>query len=324
MNETATETTIEINNLVKKFGTFTAVNNISFSVKKGEVFGFLGPNGAGKTTTIRMLCGLLDPTSGIGKVGGYLLGKEADKIKQHIGYMCQKFSLYDDLTIAENIDFYAGMYQTNRATRKEQMEKIIKQAELTQSKDTITGNLSLSVKQHLALGCSIIHEPKIVFLDEPTGGVDPISRKKFWTVINEMAAKGVTILVTTHYMDEAERCDRIALISAGEMIACDSPANLKQKLMGNTLFEIEVDKVMKGLETLRAQPFSRDVSLYGIFLHVLVEDAKYEKDIRETLAKAGLQVKRIEKIQPSLEDVFVFLVEKQQAEMAKGGRQGKA
>jgi ABC-2 type transport system ATP-binding protein len=230
--------------------------------------------------------------------------------------MCQKFSLYDDLTIAENIDFYAGMYQTSKATRKEQMEKIIKQAELTESKDTITGTLSLSVKQHLSLGCSIIHEPKIVFLDEPTGGVDPISRKKFWAVINEMAAKGITILVTTHYMDEAERCDRIALISAGEMIACDSPANLKQKMMSNTLFEVEVEQVMKGLEILRAQPFSRDVSLYGVFLHVLVEEAKYEQDIRAALAQANLQVKRVDKILPSLEDVFVFLVEKQQAEIA--------
>lgn len=312
------ETALEVNNLVKKFGSFTAVNNISFTVNQGEVFGFLGPNGAGKTTTIRMLCGLLDPTSGTGKVGGYLLGKEADKIKQNIGYMCQKFSLYDDLTIAENIDFYAGMYQTDRTTRKQQMEKIIRQAELTESKDTITGTLSLSVKQHLALGCSIIHEPKIVFLDEPTGGVDPISRKKFWAVINEMAAKGITILVTTHYMDEAERCDRIALISAGQMIACDSPANLKSKLMSNTLFEIEADQVMKGLEALRGQPFCRDVSLYGVFLHVLVDDAKYEKDIRETLAKANLQVKRVDKILPSLEDVFVFLVEKQQAELARG------
>ncbi|MFA6430807.1 MAG: ABC transporter ATP-binding protein [Candidatus Margulisiibacteriota bacterium] len=313
-----TETALEITNLVKKFGSFTAVNNISFNVNKGEVFGFLGPNGAGKTTTIRMLCGILDPTSGVGKVGGYLLGKEAQKIKQTIGYMCQKFSLYDDLTIAENIDFYAGMYQTNKATRKEQMEKIMEQAELTQSKDTITGTLSLSVKQHLSLGCSIIHEPKIIFLDEPTGGVDPISRKKFWKVIDEMAAKGVTVLVTTHYMDEAERCDRIALISAGEMIACDSPANLKQKLMGNTLFEIEVDQVMKGLEALRKETFSRDVSLYGVFLHVLVENADCEKDIRAALTKANIQLKRIEKILPSLEDVFVFLVEKQQAEMAKG------
>ncbi|OGC04969.1 multidrug ABC transporter ATP-binding protein [candidate division WOR-1 bacterium RIFOXYA12_FULL_43_27] len=311
------ETAIEITNLVKKFGGFTAVNNISFNVNKGEIFGFLGPNGAGKTTTIRMLCGLYDPTSGTGKVGGYQLGKEAQKIKQNIGYMCQKFCLYDDLTIAENIDFYAGMYQTNRATRREQMEKILRQAELTESKDTITGNLSLSVKQHLALGCSIIHEPKIVFLDEPTGGVDPISRKKFWAIIKEMATKGITILVTTHYMDEAEMCDRIALISAGEMIACDSPANLKSTLMGNTLFEIEVDQVMKGLETLHSRPFSRDVSLYGVFLHVLVEDPKYEKEIRETLEEAGLQVKRIEKILPSLEDVFVFLVEKQQAEMKK-------
>jgi ABC-2 type transport system ATP-binding protein len=312
------EAAIEVTNLVKKFGSFTAVNNISFSVNKGEIFGFLGPNGAGKTTTIRMLCGLLDPTSGTGKVGGFLMGKESQKIKQNIGYMCQKFSLYDDLTIEENIDFYAGMYQTSRATRRQQMGKILRQAELTESKDAITGTLSLSIKQHLALGCSIIHEPKIVFLDEPTGGVDPISRKKFWGVIKDMAARGITILVTTHYMDEAEMCDRITLISAGQMIACDTPANLKSKLMGNTLFEVEVDQVMRGLEVLREQPFSRDASLYGIFLHVLVDDAKYEKDICDTLTKANLQVKRIEKILPSLEDVFVFLVEKQQAELAGG------
>ena len=309
---------IEVKNLVKKFGSFTAVNDISFNVNRGEVFGFLGPNGAGKTTTIRMLCGLLEPTSGMGKVGGYLLGKESHKVKENIGYMCQKFSLYDDLTIEENIDFYAGMYQTNLATRRQQMEKILEQAELTESRDTITGTLSLSVKQHLALGCSIIHEPKIVFLDEPTGGVDPISRKKFWKIIKEMSARGITILVTTHYMDEAEMCDRIALISAGTMIACDSPANLKSKLMGNTLFEIEVDQVMKGLELLRAQPWGRDASLYGIYLHVLVETPGLEKDIRALLVKSGLQVKRMEKILPSLEDVFVFLVEKQQAELAKG------
>jgi ABC-2 type transport system ATP-binding protein len=246
------------------------------------------------------------------------MGTESHQIKENIGYMCQKFCLYDDLTIAENIDFYAGMYQTNLATRKQQMEKILEQAELTESKDVITGTLSLSVKQHLALGCSIIHEPKIVFLDEPTGGVDPISRKKFWKIIKAMADKGITILVTTHYMDEAEMCDRIALISAGTLIACDSPANLKSKLMGNALFEVEVDQVMKGLETLRAQPFGKDASLYGVFLHVLVENAGYEKAIRDVLLKAGLQVKRVEKILPSLEDVFVFLVEKQQAEMAKG------
>ncbi|MDD4179392.1 MAG: ABC transporter ATP-binding protein [Candidatus Margulisbacteria bacterium] len=309
--------TIEVKNLVKKFGAFTAVNDVSFNVNKGEVFGFLGPNGAGKTTTIRMLCGLLDPTAGGGTVGGFVMGKQSEEIKQNIGYMCQKFSLYDDLTIAENIDFYAGMYQTNKATRAQQKEKIIKQAELVGYEHTITGQLSLSVKQHLALGCSIIHEPKIVFLDEPTGGVDPISRKKFWQVINEMAAAGVTILVTTHYMDEAERCDRIALISAGRMIACDSPANLKSKMMSGTLFEIEVDQVMKGLEALRTQPFCRDVALYGIFLHVLVEEAKYEQDIRAALAAANLPVKRIEKIVPSLEDVFVFLVEQQNRQLAK-------
>ena len=314
------EHTIEVKNLVKKFGDFIAVNDLNFSVNKGEIFGFLGPNGAGKTTTIRMLCGLLTPTSGGGTVGGYEMGKESAQIKQHIGYMCQKFSLYDDLTIAENIDFYAGMYQTDRKTRKEQMAKIIKAAELQGYEDLITKNLSLSVKQHLALGCSIIHNPQIVFLDEPTGGVDPIARKKFWDVIKEMASRGVTILVTTHYMDEAEQCNRIALISAGRLIACDSPADLKSKLMSGVLFEIECNNVMKGLEALHTKEFGRDAALYGVFLHVLVENASYEKEIRQVLETAGLKVTRLEKIMPSLEDVFVFLVEKQSKELAAGGQ----
>jgi ABC-2 type transport system ATP-binding protein len=237
------ENAIEIRGLVKKFGDFTAVDNISFEVKKGEVFGFLGPNGAGKTTTIRMLCGLMDPTAGTGSVGGLDLSVRGEEIKKNIGYMSQKFSLYEDLTVAENIDFYQGIYQTRQAERQKKKENIIKRAELFGSEDTLTANLAGSVKQHLALGCALVHDPQIVFLDEPTAGVDPLSRRKFWNVIRELANGGMTFLVTTHYMDEAERCDRIALISGGRIIACDTPENLKAKTGVSSLEDVFVSLV---------------------------------------------------------------------------------
>jgi ABC-2 type transport system ATP-binding protein len=306
------EYAIEVRSLVKKFGAFTAVNNISFAVNKGEVFGFLGPNGAGKTTTIRMLCGLLDPTSGQGLVAGYDVGQQPDKVKESIGYMSQKFSLYDDLTVGENIDFYAGMYQTNKETRRQKKAEIIARSDLVGSEEVLAGNLSGAVKQHLALSCAMIHEPKIVFLDEPTAGVDPVSRKQFWKVIDELSKAGVTTLVTTHYMDEAERCDRIAMISSGNLIACDSPANLKHNFVQGALIEVECGNVMKGLEVLRGNPKFRDVSLYGIYLHIMLDQEADKAEIERVLREKQLEVKRLERIVPSLEDVFVFLVEKNQ------------
>jgi ABC-2 type transport system ATP-binding protein len=301
---------IEVNNLVKKFGSFTAVDNISFAVNKGEVFGFLGPNGAGKTTTIRMLCGLLTPTAGRGKVGGFDITKQSEEIKKHIGYMSQKFSLYDDLTVSENIDFYAGMYQTKREIRKRKHEEIVKRAELFGKEDVLTANLAGSVKQHLALGCALIHDPAIIFLDEPTAGVDPLSRKKFWHVIKDLARQGVTVLVTTHYMDEAEQCDRISLINNGRLIAIDTPKNLKANYVRGALLEIECADVMLGLEVLREIPAFSDVALYGLFLHVMVENEGQAGEIEAVLKNRNIDVNRIEKIEPSLEDVFVFLVEK--------------
>jgi len=301
---------IEVNNLVKKFGSFTAVDSISFAVNRGEVFGFLGPNGAGKTTIIRMLCGLLMPTAGGGRVGGFDIANQSEEIKKNIGYMSQKFSLYDDLTVLENIDFYAGMYQTRRETRRQKQEEIIKRAELFGKEDVLTANLAGSVKQHLALGCALIHDPAIIFLDEPTAGVDPLSRRKFWHVIKDLAGHGVTILVTTHYMDEAEQCDRVALISSGKIIACDSPQNLKSSHFQGILLEIECNNVMYGLEVLREIPACQDVALYGLFLHVIVEGEDQAPEIESALKSKNIEVKRIEKITPSLEDVFVFLVEK--------------
>ncbi|MFA6169318.1 MAG: ABC transporter ATP-binding protein [Candidatus Margulisiibacteriota bacterium] len=312
---------IEVKGLSKRFGSFTAVDTINFDVKKGEIFGFLGPNGAGKTTTIRMLCGLVTPTGGEGLVGGLDIRRQGEKIKENIGYMSQKFSLYDDLTVGENIDFYAGIYQTKKETRAAKKRSIVEQAELIGKERVLTANLATSIKQHLALGCALIHEPRIVFLDEPTAGVDPLSRRKFWNIIDNLSAQGVTTLVTTHYMDEAERCDRIALISDGRIIACDTPAKLKSTAMKGVLLEIECDDVMAGLEVIRGRPIILDLTLYGLFLHVVVEKESQGAELREVLVKNKIEVRRIEKIIPSLEDVFVFMVEEQARNKARGAGQ---
>lgn len=315
MNEYA----IEVDNLVKRFGDFVAVNNISFSVKKGEIFGFLGPNGAGKTTTIRMLCGIMDPTSGKGRVGGFDIATQREQIKKIIGYMSQKFSLYEDLTVKENIDFYAGIYQTKKETREQRKEDLIKRAELFGCENQLTVNLASSLKQHLALSCSIVHDPQIVFLDEPTAGVDPLSRKKFWRIIKDLSARGVTSLVTTHYMDEVEHCDRLALIHDGKIIACDSPSRLKEQVMKGILLEIECDRVMEGLEILRNVPEIFDVALYGLFLHVVVPSEEIIRNVREALSNKNIVLRRIEKISPSLEDVFVSLIEEQERQKVRTG-----
>ena len=304
-------TAIKVEKLTKSFGNFIAVDNISFSVAEGEIFGFLGPNGAGKTTTIRMLCGLIDPTSGYGDVYSFNIHKEAEELKHHIGYMSQKFSLYDDLTVSENIDFYLGIYQTGKESRKKKKEETIARAELFGKENVLTRDLATSLKQHLALGCTMVHDPKVIFLDEPTAGVDPLSRKNFWSIIKQLAQAGTSILVTTHYMDEAEHCDRIALINSGKIIACDTPFNLKTKYMKNAIFEIECDNVMAGLEALRHNPAIIDVTLYGLFLHVVLPDENIIDSISNILAEKSITVTRAEKITPSLEDVFVFLVEEQ-------------
>jgi len=223
------EEVIRVENLTKKFGNFVAVKGITFSVKKGEVLGFLGPNGAGKTTTLRMLCGLMVPSSGRAVLGGFDLATQAEKIKEIIGYMSQKFSLYEDLTVLENIDFYAGIYQIPEKVWKKKREMIIARAELFGKEEELVANLSLGFKQHLALGCALLHDPQIVFLDEPTAGVDPLVRRKFWEWIRDLARNGVTFIVTTHYLDEAEVCDRVMFIHHGEIVAEGKPQDLKKK-----------------------------------------------------------------------------------------------
>jgi ABC-2 type transport system ATP-binding protein len=238
---------VEVRDLVKRFGNFTAVNHISFQVTRGEVFGFLGPNGAGKSTTIKMLCGILSPTSGTGQVGGFDITHQQNRIKEIIGYMSQKFSLYEDLTIEENIDFYSGIYRLNKAKKKERTDWIIRMSGLEKLRSNLTRTLSVGWKQRLALGCAIIHEPQIIFLDEPTSGIDPIARKNFWNLIKEMAASGVTIFVTTHYMDDANNCDRISLIYDGAIIAMGSPEELKKSLAKGDVREISLEDVFVSL-----------------------------------------------------------------------------
>jgi ABC-2 type transport system ATP-binding protein len=223
--------TVKVRGLTKKFGDFMAVDNIDLTIKTGEIFGFLGPNGAGKSTTIKILCGLLMPTSGNGSVGGFDIMKESEEIKKNIGYMSQKFSLYDDLTIEENINFFSGIYAVAAARKKERMEWVLETAGLQDKRKAITRTLPGGFKQRLALGCSVLHEPAIIFLDEPTSGVDPLSRRNFWNLINEMSTAGTTVFVTTHYMDEADYCNRLALIYRGRIIAEGSPNELKQKYM---------------------------------------------------------------------------------------------
>jgi len=304
------ELAVTVSNLTRKFGDFVAVDNVSFSVPRGEIFGFLGPNGAGKSTTIRMLCGIIEPTAGAGAVAGYDIRTQSEQIKARIGYMSQKFSLYEDLTVAENIEFYAGVYGLSPARFRERKEWILRMADLRERENRLTGELAMGWKQRLALGCAVVHEPEILFLDEPTAGVDPVSRRNFWELIYDVAGRGVTVFVTTHYMDEAEHCDRLALIYSGKLIAIGSSAELKARFTAGALLEVAAQPVMQALEALRADPRVRDVAVFGRNLHVVMPElAEAAAQVREMLSGAGVSVIAVEPIVPSLEDVFVALVE---------------
>jgi ABC-2 type transport system ATP-binding protein len=299
-----------VKDLERRFGSFVAVNRISFKVSKGEIFGFLGPNGAGKSTTIRMLCGILAPSGGTGTVAGFDIRTEAEKIKAHIGYMSQKFSLYEDLTVEENIDFYSGIYCLTPEKKQERMEWVIEMAGLQEHRHSRTVILAGGWKQRLALGCAILHEPPIIFLDEPTSGVDPISRRRFWDLIYELAGRGVTVFVTTHYMDEAEYCDRIALIYRGELIAIGSPEVLKTELMPEEVLEVLCQRPQDAMGEIEKVPGVKEVALFGKGLHVVAEDGEATAEaVRSLLKERGYEIARVEKIVPSLEDVFVSLIE---------------
>jgi ABC-2 type transport system ATP-binding protein len=296
--------------LTKRFAAFTAVDGIDFDVRAGEAFGFLGPNGAGKSTTIRMLCGLLAPTGGTGTVAGFDIRTEAERIKANIGYMSQRFSLYEDLTVEENIDFYGGIYRIPPDRKEKRKKWVIEMAGLTGHRRSRTGILSGGWKQRLALGCAILHEPPVLFLDEPTSGVDPMSRRQFWDLIYELSGQGVTVFVTTHYMDEAEYCDRIGLIYRGELIALGTPGQLKHEFMEEDVLEVVCDRPQDPMIEIERLPEVKEVALFGKGLHAVVPDAgSAEAAIRRLLAERGYGTECVEKIVPSLEDVFVSLIE---------------
>ncbi|MFN0158727.1 MAG: ATP-binding cassette domain-containing protein [Bacteroidota bacterium] len=308
---------IEVRGLTKTFGAFAAVDRINFTVKRGEIFGFLGANGAGKSTTIRMLCGLLQPTSGTALVGGFDISTQTELVKQSIGYMSQRFSLYDDLTVEQNIRFYGGVYGLKNAHLKQRMEWVLTMADLRGREQSVTKTLSGGWKQRLALGCAILHEPRIVFLDEPTGGVDPISRRNFWELINQLSADGITVLVTTHFLDEAEYCNDIILINAGKLIASGSPLELKTKYITSPILEVGCSNVVEALETIRKEPWALETSVFGTSLHVMVKDeAAGRGQIAGILSAVGITVRTIERIVPSLEDVFLYLLENEQRNRA--------
>ena len=313
-NPSQLQPSIVVKNLTKKFGDFTAVDNVSFSVQPGEVFGWLGPNGAGKTTTIRMLLGLMQPTSGSTHVLGLNSATQTKEMHAVVGYMSQLFTLYNDLTAAENIRFYGMIYGLSNSELKVRQAEIIHMAGLDGREKVLTGALSGGWKQRLALGCAIVHRPKVVFLDEPTAGVDPISRREFWTLIYDMAKDGVTVLVTTHYMDEAELCQRVGFITPGRLVAIDTPGRLKQTQMRGDVLEISSSDPDAAMRVLKAAQQSGklpldEVALYGAQVHAVTPSARqYRQAIWDVLAAEGIQVRSVEWIAPTLEDVFISSV----------------
>ncbi len=305
---------IVVRDLTKHFGDFVAVDHVTFTVKRGEVYGWLGPNGAGKTTTIRMLLGLLQPTEGRARVLGYDPATQAKKMQAHVGYMSQLFTLYNDLTARENIRFYGQAYGLSRGELRRRQAEILEMAGLVGRENTLTANLSGGWKQRLALGCAIVHKPQVVFLDEPTAGVDPISRREFWKLIYTMAKNGVTVLVTTHYMDEAELCQRVGFLSEGRLVALDTPDRLKETEMHGQVLEINASNPDRGMRVLKkAQASGRlpcdEVALYGAQIHVVVPSAEaFRQPVRGLLESEGVEVHAIEWIAPTLEDVFISSV----------------
>ena len=302
------ETSVSVHELVKRFGSFTAVDRISFETRPGEVFGFLGPNGSGKSTTIKILCGLLKPTSGEAHVAGIDVSAQPELVRHRIGYMSQRFSLYNDLTVLENIRFYAGLYNVTGDELQQRITWVLQMAGLAGREQSITATLSGGWKQRLALGCAILHKPPIVFLDEPTSGVDPLSRRQFWELIQQLSSDGVTVFVTTHYMDEAEYCNRLALIYRGALAALGTPTELKRESLKGELLLVEAEPLGATLEALKKMSPVRDAAVFGRALHVVVNNAAESAGRIETELRAkGITPNRIVPIRPSLEDAFVAL-----------------
>jgi ABC-2 type transport system ATP-binding protein len=301
---------IQTYGLTKRFGAFVAVDEVSFAVSPGEVFGFLGPNGAGKTTTIRMLCGILPPTAGQALVGGVDVMKEPEKIRSSIGYMSQRFSLYTDLTVGENLTLYAGIYGIPEKAVKKRLKAVMEMSALGGKEDALVADLPTGWRQRLSLGCAILHEPEVLFLDEPTSGVDPAARQAFWELIYQLSSQGTAVLVTTHYMEEAEQCHRIGMIFGGRLVAMDAPTRLKESIPGK-VYELEAGDTIAATAILRQIPNIAEVSPFGRRLHILTEaDKPTRTQLRQTLTKARISVASLEQVPPSLEDVFIYVAQK--------------
>ncbi|MDE2484282.1 MAG: ABC transporter ATP-binding protein [candidate division NC10 bacterium] len=295
--------------LTRRFGKIVAVDHVDLRIKRGEIYGFLGPNGAGKSTTIRMLCGLLDPTEGSGHVLGYDIATEPERIKERIGYMSQQFSLYEDLTVRENLDFYASLYSVPNEVKKTRIEQMIQMADLTGREGALAAHLSGGWKQRLALGCSIIHKPELLFLDEPTAGVDPVSRRNFWDLIYRLSEEGITIVATTHYMDEAEHCDSLGFIYQGRITAQGSREEIKANALTGQVIEIECHPMREATIFLETLPGVAEVVRFGNTIHVVTEDKSLSPiDVEARLTGEGLKVNRVEAAIPSIEDIFVAFV----------------
>lgn len=311
-----TSAVIEARDISKVFGRFTAVNRVTFDVRRTEVFGLLGPNGAGKSTMIRMLCGLLSSTAGSARVGGFDINTESEQVRQNIGYMSQKFSLYKDLTVTENIKFFGGVYGINPAILGARISAVLEETSLADYRDQFSGSLSGAIQQRLALACAIVHEPPILFLDEPTSGVDPISRRHFWDIIRRMTGRGVTVLVTTHFMDEAEFCGRIGFISAGKLMALGTPAAIKKQAAEEDIFEVSARESSTAREQAAKIGNVTYVSYFGPKLHVFCRRGAFtENSLKDALRRSGIEIGAAGMAVPTLEDAFVRLAKKS----AEGG-----
>ena len=307
------ENTVEVKNLVKTFGKFRAVDDVSFYIPEGEIFGLLGPNGAGKTTTIRMLIGLLHPDSGSAHVLGFNVRKKPEEVKKRIGYMSQKFSLYNDLSVRENLDFYAAIYDDMSARqRKIRVDEMLERVDLKDVEKSLTRSLSGAWRQRLALACAIVHQPKMLFLDEATAGVDPVARRQFWDLIYRLAGEGISVLATTHYMDEADYCNTIGMMYQGRLVSLASPDTIKDSLPG-VLLQIDLKDPLEAQKVLQGEPCVLNISIQGIQLHVTVKQERDIQTISRALARANMPANAIEIIQPSLEDAFTSLVSEQRA-----------
>ena len=305
---------IEMDNLTKQFKNITAVDGLNLSIRRGEIFGLLGPDGAGKTTTIRMLCAIMDPSEGRASVAGFDTVKEPEEIKKRIGYMAQQFSLYGDLTVLENLTFFADIFQVGRQEREERITRLLKFARLTEFQERRAAHLSGGMQKKLALACTLIHQPEVIFLDEPTTGVDPVSRREFWDILTELHLDGVTLFVSTPYMDEAERCSRVALMFEGSVIVCDAPAHIKGLVEGE-LLELRPDRLREASRVIEGLPGVLEVQTYGDLLHIFVDDAaRRASAIQGALSSAGIAVRGLRQTRPRMEEAFISLIRKRQEE----------